>query len=75
MIDNITYDNYQNIINELSSSKANITQIVELYSNINDDDIIREMNNFLSDLEKYIKYLSIILKMNIDADNALKDES
>lgn len=73
MIGNISYENYQNIINELTLSKENIKAIVEIYKNINNDDIIRDMNTFLSELEKYIKYLSITLKMNIDADNVLQD--
>lgn len=73
MIGNINYEIFQNLINNLTISKDNIKIIVDMYKNINDQNLIRDMNTFLSDLEKYIKYLNKTLKMNIDADNVLQD--
>lgn len=75
MIGNINYSDYQTLTNELNNSKEKIKSLISLYSTQQDDNITREMNEFILNLDNYINYLKNILKMNIDADKFIQENS
>lgn len=75
MIGNINYNDYQNIITELTTSKDIIKILVNTYRSIQEDSTNREMDDFILTLENYIRYLNKTLKMNIDADKFIQENS
>ncbi|MBO5138176.1 MAG: hypothetical protein J6B89_00865 [Bacilli bacterium] len=75
MIGNINYNDYQNIITELTTSKDIIKILVNSYRSMQEDSTNREMDDFILTLENYIKYLNKTLKMNIDADKFIQENS
>lgn len=65
MIGNMTYEQVEILAKELESS----TTIVEnITKNLN----IEELQDFVSTVEGYYKYLNTIIEMNKDADKALE---
>ena len=65
MIVNMTYEQVEILAKELESS----TTIVEnITKNLN----IEELEDFVSTVEGYYKYLNTIIEMNKDADKALE---
>ena len=65
MIGNMTYEQVEILAQELESS----TTIVEnITKNLN----IEELEDFVSTVEGYYKYLNTIIEMNKDADKALE---
>lgn len=65
MIGNMTYEQVEMLAKELESS----TTIVEnITKNLN----IEELEDFVSTVEGYYKYLNTIIEMNKDADKALE---
>lgn len=75
MIGNINYNDYQNIITELTTSKDIIKILVNSYKSMQEDSTNREMDDFILTLENYIRYLNKTLKMNIDADKFIQENS
>ena len=66
MINNLTYDQ----VLEISKSIQNEIKIVsDLVENLG----IQELNDFVSTVEGYTKYLESTVKINKDADLAIKD--
>jgi hypothetical protein len=66
MIGNLTYDQVESIAKELEESIATITAITK---NLN----VEEMQDFLSTVEGYSKYLKTTVEMSKDADKALEE--
>ena len=66
MIGNLTYDQVESIAKELEESIATITAITK---NLN----VEEMQDFLSTVEGYSKYLKTTIEMSKDADKALEE--
>ncbi len=66
MIGTMTYDQVETIVKELENATMIVDQIIK---NLN----IEELDDFTSTVEGYYKYLSTIIKMNKDADLALKN--
>ena len=66
MIGNLTYNQVESIAKELEESIATITAITK---NLN----VEEMQDFLSTVEGYSKYLRTTIELNKDADKALED--
>lgn len=66
MIDKLTYDQVLQVSNELKKQ----IQILEQISNNNN---LTEINDFISTLEGYTKYLDNTVEINKDADKALAD--
>ena len=66
MIDQLKYEEVQNISNGL---KKEISIIQELIKNKN----IQELVDFLATVEGYSKYLDTTIEINKDADKALKE--
>lgn len=65
MIGNMTYEQVEMLAKELESS----TTIVEnITKNLN----IEELEDFVSTVEGYYKYLNTIIEMNKDVDKALE---
>lgn len=69
MIGKIEYERYKSLIEELTNSKNTVKEILKVYNN--EENVVRNMNGFINDLESYIKYLNLTLKMNIDAENVI----
>lgn len=66
MIGNLTYDQVESIAKELEESIATITAITK---NLN----VEEMQDFLSTVEGYSKYLKTTVEMSKDADKVLEE--
>lgn len=66
MIGNLTYNQVESIAKELEESIATITAITK---NLN----VEEMQDFLSTVEGYSKYLKTTVEMSKDADKALEE--
>ena len=66
MIGNLTYDQVESIAKELEESIATRTAITK---NLN----VEEMQDFLSTVEGYSKYLKTTVEMSKDADKALEE--
>ena len=66
MINNLTYDQV------LEISKA-IKDQVDIVSDLIKDLGVQELNDFVSTVEGYTKYLETTVKLNQDADLAIKD--
>ena len=66
MIDKLTYDQVLQVSNEIKKQ----IQILEQISNNNN---LAEINDFISTLEGYTKYLDNTVEINKDADKALAD--
>lgn len=64
MIGTMTYDQAEEIAKELESATITADKITK---NLN----IEELEDFISTVEGYSKYLRTIIEMNKDADNAL----
>ena len=64
MIGTITYDQVEEIAKELESATITADKITK---NLN----IEELEDFISTVEGYSKYLRTIIEMNKDADKAL----
>ncbi len=64
MIGTMTYDQVEEIAKELESATITADKITK---NLN----IEELEDFISTVEGYSKYLRTIIEMNKDADNAL----
>ncbi len=64
MIGTMTYDQVEEIAKELESATITADKITK---NIN----IEELEDFISTVEGYSKYLRTIIEMNKDADKAL----
>lgn len=66
MIDNITYEEMENISKELSNNIDIIRTIIK-------DDDFKEINDFIATVDGYAKYLNTTVKLYQDADSALID--
>lgn len=66
MINNLTYDQ----VLEISKS---IKEQIEIVSNLVENLGVQELNDFVSTVEGYTKYLETTVKLNKDADLAIKD--
>lgn len=66
MIGSMTYEQVEEIIKELETSTATIEAIIK---NKN----IEELNDFVSTVEGYSKYLKTTIELNKDADKALEE--
>ena len=66
MIGNLTYDQVESIAKELEESIATITAITK---NLN----VEEMQDFLSTVEGYSKFLMTTIELNKDADKELQE--
>ncbi len=66
MINNLTYDQ----VLEISKS---IKDQIDIVSNLVEDLGVQELNDFVSTVEGYTKYLETTVKLNKDADQAIKD--
>ena len=66
MIENITYDEILKISNEISSSAEKLSKVL-------DNNNITDLNDFISTVEGYSKYLNTTVELYKDADIALKD--
>lgn len=64
MIGTMTYDQVEEIAKELESATITVNNITK---NLN----IEELEDFISTVEGYSKYLRTIIEMNKDADKAL----
>lgn len=65
MIGNMTYEQVEILAKELESSTTILENITK---NLN----IEELEDFVSTVEGYYKYLNTIIEMNKDADKALE---
>lgn len=66
MIGTMTYDQVEIITQELETASSTIDSIIK---NLN----IEELEDFISTVEGYTKYLKTIIEMNKDADKALEN--
>lgn len=66
MIDNIKYEEMENISKELSNNIDIIRTIIK-------DDEFRDINDFIATVDGYAKYLDTTVKLYKDADIALAD--
>lgn len=66
MIDNIKYEEMENISKELSNNIDIIRAIIK-------DDEFRDINDFIATVDGYAKYLDTTVKLYKDADIALAD--
>ncbi len=66
MIDNITYEEMENISRELSNNIDIIRTIIK-------DDDFKEINDFIATVDGYAKYLNSTVKLYQDADSAIID--
>ena len=66
MIENITYDEILKISNEIAISAEKLSQVLKK-NNIND------LNDFISTVEGYSKYLNTTVELYKEADIALTD--
>ena len=66
MIGNLTYEQVDAIATELGGSVETIRTITKSLN-------IEELQDFLSTVEGYSKYLKTTIEMNKDADKALQD--
>ena len=66
MINNLTYDQ----VLEISKS---IKHEIEIVSDLVDNLGVQELYDFVSTVEGYTKYLESLVKLNQDADAAIKD--
>lgn len=65
MIGNMTYEQVEILAKELESSTVIVENITK---NLN----IEELDDFVSTVEGYYKYLNTVIEMNKDADKALE---
>lgn len=66
MINNLTYEQVLEISKSIKSQ-------IDIVSDIVSDLEVQELNDFVSTVEGYTKYLETIVKLNKDADEAIKD--
>lgn len=66
MIGNMSYDQVEVLVKELETATTTVDNITK---NLN----IEELEDFISTVEGYFKYLRTIVEMNKDADKALED--
>ena len=66
MINNLSYSQ----VLEISKS---IKEQINIVSNLVENLGVQELNDFVSTVEGYTKYLETVVKLNQDADNAIKD--
>lgn len=66
MIGNLTYDQVESIAKELEQSIATITTVTKSLN-------VEELQDFLSTVEGYSKYLKTTVEMSKDADKALEE--
>ena len=66
MIENITYDEILKISNEISSSAEKLSEVL-------DRNNIKDLNDFISTVEGYSKYLNTTVELYKEADIALTD--
>ncbi len=66
MIGTMTYDQVEIITQELEAASTTIDRIIK---NLN----IEELEDFISTVEGYTKYLKTTIEMNKDADKALEN--
>lgn len=66
MIGNLNYDQVEQLAKELEAATKTVDNITK---NLN----IEELEDFVSTVEGYFKYLRTIIEMNKDADRALED--
>lgn len=66
MIGNLNYDQVEELAKELEAATKTVDNITK---NLN----IEELEDFVSTVEGYFKYLRTIIEMNKDADRALED--
>lgn len=66
MIGTMTYDQVEIITQELEAASTTIDSIIK---NLN----IEELEDFISTVEGYTKYLKTTIEMNKDADKALEN--
>ena len=66
MINNLTYDQ---VLEIAKSIKTEIEKVSDLVDNLG----VQELYDFVSTVEGYTKYLESLVKLNQDADAAIKD--
>lgn len=66
MINNLTYDQ---VLEIAKSIKNEIQKVSDLVDNLG----VQELYDFVSTVEGYTKYLESLVKLNQDADAAIKD--
>lgn len=66
MIGSMTYDQVEEIAKELENATKTIEAIIKNQN-------IQELEDFLSTVEGYSKYLRTTIELNKDADKALED--
>lgn len=66
MIGTMTYEQVETIIKELESATTTISSTIK-------DKNIEELEDFVSTVEGYSKYLKTTLELNKDADKALEE--
>ena len=66
MIENITYDEILKISNEISKSAEKLSKVL-------DRNNIKDLNDFISTVEGYSKYLNTTVELYKEADIALTD--
>lgn len=66
MIGTLTYEQVENIAKDLENATTTINSIIK-------DLNIEELEDFLSTVERYSKYLQTTVNLNKDADQALEE--
>lgn len=66
MIGTLTYEQVENIAKDLENATTTINSIIK-------DLNIEELEDFLSTVERYSKYLQTTVDLNKDADQALEE--
>lgn len=66
MIGTLTYEQVENIAKDLENATTTINSIIK-------DLNIEELEDFLSTVERYSKYLQTAVNLNKDADQALEE--
>lgn len=66
MIGNLTYDQVADIANQLKDCVETLTNLVENKSS-------EELQNFVSSVDRYVKYLETTIELYKDADKAISE--
>jgi len=66
MIDKLTYEQIEEIVNNMREQKEIIAQLLKGRG-------VPELADFVEAVESYCKFLENTMELNKDADNALKD--
>lgn len=66
MIDNMSYE-------EILETSAKLNNEITIIKNITKNYNVEDLNDFVSTVEAYVKYLESLVELNKDADEAIKD--